>query len=186
MSSFEFVFSLFGLLLGLSLAEVLSGFGKAVKARRRVHIGWLTPLLGLLVMLDLTSFWTSAWQLRDALPVKYIILMLMLLLTGIYYLAATLVFPENPDERPDYDAHFWENKNLVLGAMLVCNLPNYIIDYSVGRAYLSVPIMMMISTLFLSLLAVGLFLKGRVANIVLLAVLVALYPFAAIYGYNID
>lgn len=95
MSQFEFVFSLFGLLLGLSLAEVLSGFGKAVKARRRLRIGWLTPLLGVLVMLDLTSFWTTAWAARDLLPVNYLTLMLLLAFTGLYYLVATLVFPED-------------------------------------------------------------------------------------------
>ena len=68
MSQFEFVFSLFGLLLGLSIAEVMSGFGKAVKARSRLRIGWLTPLLGVLVMLDLTSFWTIAWSMRELVP----------------------------------------------------------------------------------------------------------------------
>jgi len=183
MSSFEFVFSLFGLLLGLSLAEVLSGFGKAVKARRRVHIGWLTPLLGLLVMLDLTSFWTSAWQMRDALPVKYLILMLMLLFTGIYYLAATLVFPENPDERPDFDAHFWENKKLVFGAMIICNIPSYVIDYGIGSAFLADAFMVVIAIIFMALLIAGLFLRGRAANLILLAFLVALYPINSIYGF---
>ena len=43
MSNFEFVFSLFGLLLGLALAEVLGGFGTAIQHRRKVKIGWLTP-----------------------------------------------------------------------------------------------------------------------------------------------
>ena len=33
MSTFEFVFSLFGLLLGLSLAEVLGGFARAARGR---------------------------------------------------------------------------------------------------------------------------------------------------------
>jgi len=36
MDAFNFVFSLFGLLLGLALAEVLGGFGTALDARREV------------------------------------------------------------------------------------------------------------------------------------------------------
>lgn len=61
MSNFDFVFTLFGLLLGLSLAEVLGGFGRALQKRRKVRIGWLTPLLGLVVLLDVSSFWLVAW-----------------------------------------------------------------------------------------------------------------------------
>ena len=49
MDRFEFVFSLIGLLLGLSLVEVLSGLVKARKVRSTIRIGWLTPMLGILV-----------------------------------------------------------------------------------------------------------------------------------------
>ena len=80
MSQFEFIFSLYSLLLGLSLVELLSGLGKTVKARLHVdeeakagyRVGWLTPLLGLFVMLDLLSFWGAAWAVRDIIaePLK--------------------------------------------------------------------------------------------------------------------
>ena len=148
MSDFEFVFSLFGLLLGLSLAEVLSGFGKALKARRRVRIGWLTPMLGLLVMLDLTSFWLAAWLMRDVLPVKYLVLMLLLIFTGLYYLAATMVFPAEPDECPDFDVHFWDNKRLIVAAVFVLNLPNYVIDWFRGGVFIDDMFQGLISTAF--------------------------------------
>src|SRR5688500_14878840 len=98
MTSFEFVFSLFGLMLGLSLAEILGGLTRTVQSRaaatakKRRRIGWLTPLLGLFVMLDLTSFWTVAWTLRDSIPAHYSSLVIGLAITGIYYLAASLVF----------------------------------------------------------------------------------------------
>jgi hypothetical protein len=114
---FEFLFSLFGLVLGLSLAETLQGFSKAVKARARVKIGWLTPLLGLVVMLDILSFWGLAWGLREKLSVSSLNLMGMLIFSSIYYLAASLVFPEDPDRCMDYDQHYRSNKRFVLGAV---------------------------------------------------------------------
>lgn len=46
MDRFEYVFSLIGLLPGLSLVEVIGGLVKARKARTRVKIGWLTRYLG--------------------------------------------------------------------------------------------------------------------------------------------
>jgi hypothetical protein len=51
--------------------------------------------------------------MRDALHAKYFILMLLLMFTGLYYLAATLVFPAEPDKTSDFDVHFWGNKRLM-------------------------------------------------------------------------
>lgn len=59
---FSFAFSLFGLLLGLSLAAVLTGFARALRMRPRIKMGLLSPLLGLFVILDVTSFWNGAWR----------------------------------------------------------------------------------------------------------------------------
>lgn len=59
MTGFDLVFAVYGLLLGLAVAEVLGGFARALKLKRAtkaVRIGWLTPLLGTLVIFDLTSF----------------------------------------------------------------------------------------------------------------------------------
>jgi len=175
-SSFELIFSLFGLLLGLSLAEVLGGFGKAVKARARVRIGWLTPLLGLLVMLDLTSFWITAWTARETTPVNYLTLMLLLIFTGLYYLAAVLVFPEDPDRVPDFDDHYWANKKFVIGAVFALNIPNYAYEWTVGASYLANWIGLAIMASFLLLLAFAWAARTRRPSVVLLAVLVFLYP----------
>ena len=60
MSDFEFFFSFYGLLLGLSVAEVAQEFSRTLRSRRRIRIGWLTPLLGVVVMLDISSFWVLA------------------------------------------------------------------------------------------------------------------------------
>src|SRR4051794_2710166 len=88
MTPFEFVFSLFALLLGLSLAEVLGGLARTLKQRRQVRLGLLTPLLGLLVMLDLTSSWALAYSLRDSIPANFLTLVIGLFVTGLYFLAA--------------------------------------------------------------------------------------------------
>ena len=121
MSIFEFVFSLFGLVLGLSLAEVLAGFARTVQQRARTRMGWLTPLLGLLLIIDLVSFWTGAWRERDALSVALEPLLFATLIAGIYYVAATLVFPSDHEAWPDLDAYFMDHKQMVVGAVIGCN-----------------------------------------------------------------
>ena len=132
MSEFEFIFALFGLLLGLSIAELLAGLARAIEARLQpgaaIRIGWLTPLLGVFVMLDLLSFWISAWVTRDIVAVSGRALLAISFFAGAYYLAARLVFPRDPDATPDFDAHFFRVRRIVLGAMfvlLLCQLGWY-------------------------------------------------------------
>jgi hypothetical protein len=181
-SDFEFVFSLFGLLLGLSLVEVLSGFGKALKARKSLRIGWLTPLLAVLVMLDLTSFWTAAWALRDNLPVKFLILMLLLLFTGAYYLVSTLVFPDDPHSEADYDQHYWKNKQIIAASVFALNLPNYTIDWMRGGIFVDDRFGIIVATAFMIALLALCFARGRTANLILLVLLIAAYPVSGVQG----
>lgn len=129
MSAFEMMFTLLGLLLGLAIAEILAGLSRAVRLRRTakpVRIGWLTPLLGLFVMLDLTRFWLEAWSVRDQLLVDYPSLVGILVIVGIYYLAATLIFPDDPEEWPDYDAWYDGQNRIVLGGMVVANIAAFL------------------------------------------------------------
>ena len=129
MSGFEMVFALFGLLLGLAIAEVLAGFAQAWKARLRaetkgiapVRVGWLVPLLGLLVITDQTAFWLHAYALREAIPLNFLSLLLVLAIIGGYYLLATFVFPDEPDSWPDFDDYYLRINRIVIGGIVAIN-----------------------------------------------------------------
>ena len=132
MSDFEFIFALFGLLLGLSLAEVLGGLARAIENRLRpsspARIGLLTPLLGAFVILDLLSFWQAAWVVRETVGVSGKTLMAVTAFASSYYFAAHLVFPRNADTHVDFDAHFFRVRRIVIGillALLLCQLGWY-------------------------------------------------------------
>jgi hypothetical protein len=122
MSHFEFIFSLFGLLLGLSLAEVLGGAVRTLKARRGIRVGVLTPLLGLFVMLNLLSFWMAAWKAKELIPVAYPALLIGLAITSLYYVGASLTFPDRPAGWPNFDDYYFAHRRQVLGSIWLCNL----------------------------------------------------------------
>ncbi|MES2988239.1 MAG: hypothetical protein V4808_10065 [Pseudomonadota bacterium] len=122
MTSFEFAFSLFGLLLGLSLASVLGGFARVLRARHKMRLGWATPLLGVLLIIDLVTFWSNAWDMRDAIPPSFAALLYGTTIASVYYLAAELVFPDELEEWPDLDAYFMRHKGQVLIGVMVANL----------------------------------------------------------------
>lgn len=123
MSDFEFIFALFGLLLGLSLAEVLGGLARVIEARTRpgatLKLGWLTPLMAVFVLLDLLSFWAAAWTVRDTALVSGHSLLAITAFAGAYYLAAALTFPRDLGGNEDLDTHFFRMRRIVIGTMLV-------------------------------------------------------------------
>ena len=121
MSAFDFAFTLFGLLLGLSLAELFGGFARALRARRRIRIGWLSPLLALLMIIDLISFWGGAWNDRASITVTFPTLLFGAAIAGLYYMAAALVFPDDIDSGSDLDDYFMTQKLWVVLAIQVSN-----------------------------------------------------------------
>jgi hypothetical protein len=183
MTNFEFVFSLFGLLLGLGLAEVLGGFGTAIQSRKKVKIGWLTPLLGLLVALDLTSFWMVAWSVRDMVPAHYFSLLCGLLIMGLYYLIANITFPNDIDEWPHYDAYYFEHRKWVLGGMVLCNLLAIGSLAALGAQPFEGAANRWSLLIFIPSLAAAMFVPGKRINLVLLLLLVVQYPLVAVISF---
>ena len=183
MSDFELVFSLFGLLLGLALAEVLGGFVTAIQHRHTVRIGWLTPLLGLLVALDLTSFWMVAWSARNLAPAHYVSLLGGLILFGLYYLIARISFPDDPDAWPDYDTYYFGHRRWVLGGILLCNFIAVGTLTALGAQPLEGAANRWSLIVFIPALAAAIFVKDKRANAALLLLLIVQYPLVSALGF---
>ena len=109
-------------MLSLSLAELFGGFARALRVRDRIRIGWLCPLLALLMVVDLVSFWVNSWGERADIPLTFPTLLFGAGIAGIYYIAAALVFPEHMNEWDDLDPHFCRQKVWVVLAVQVSNL----------------------------------------------------------------
>lgn len=105
------IYSLFGLVVGLGIAEILKGFAEAWRTvsgvgrvREHVRIGWLVPLLGTLVIMDQTQFYITAYVMRDAIPFTYFSLLSVLAVIGTYFICSTFIFPDDPGHWSDFDA----------------------------------------------------------------------------------
>jgi hypothetical protein len=122
MSEFEFLFSFFGVLLGLTVAELTVKFADAIDAHARRPIGLLTPLLALFVLIDITTFWLYCWSLRDWLHLSWSTIFTALAMAVTYFLAASLVFPRSEGTWQSLDAHYWTRKRFVLSGVLAVNL----------------------------------------------------------------
>lgn len=120
MSDFEFLFSVFGLLIGLTFIEIAIKFADAIDAHSRRPVGVLTPLLALFVLVDVAGYWLFSWSIRGLLHVRWRTVFVGLAVALIYYLAASMVFPRS--ERGPWknlDDHYWARKRAVIGGILV-------------------------------------------------------------------
>lgn len=182
MDGFNFAFSLFALLLGLSLAEVLTGFARALKRRRVVHLGWLTPLLAFFVMLDLTSFWEFGWSYRKFVTPGYGYLVIGLFVSGLYYLVASIIFPSEFGDRADFDAHYMQHRRQMLGAVMLCDVIE-VAPVMITR-FNDVPTRVWFeNALQFGALLTCIATRSKRANIVALALLIALYLYSAVMTF---
>jgi len=177
MSVFEYVFSLYSLLLGLALAHLLSGLAKVVEARGKVRLGWPTALLALVMMSSLTIFWEIAWRARDAVPDNSAALFASLIICSLLYFATVLVLPSDAIRRGGLDEHFFSEKGKVLGCLLLANVLAYGSRYALmgweSFAYFSWADWVELG-LFFAACAGGIFVNSRKPIIGILALLVFL------------
>lgn len=143
MSPFEYLFNLFSLLLGFILVEVLKGLARTLRVRlpsgpgvkADIHVGSLTPMLAVFTMLNVLNWWGSAYAYRHELPLGYDTQTIALILCSFYYLAASMIFPDEPRAWPDIDDWFWLHRRPVLGCILAANVPWFPISIIGDRAY---------------------------------------------------
>ncbi len=195
MSDFELMLQVFALLLGLAMAELLSGLARcwriqagAVRTKSDlVRLGTLTPLFGLLVLFDLTRFWVTMYALRNYLSFDYGSLLAMLVIVGGYFVISTFVFPDEPNDWPDFDDYFLHANRTVVGGMILVNvviIASAAILLERGASYAEAPIAhswLSLGAAFIYVpgLVVLWFAKTKQSNLVLLILLNMLLLIAA-------
>lgn len=186
MEDFELFLSFYGLLLGLSVAEVTHGLAGAVSARRKRKVGLLTPLLALFLLLDITALWILGWANREHVVISWAMMFGGLVVAVTYYLAASLVFPREPDDWPSLDDHYWAQKRYVFGGIAVANL--VVIGFTVYASPLAWgdPVFAAWQAGYFVPLFALLFSRRRTVDLALLAYMFAFFALNAINIYSSD
>jgi hypothetical protein len=197
MTGIDLIFQLFALLLGFSVAELLAGLARSWRIRTgatrtetaKIRIGWLVPLLALLVLVDQTHFWITAYELRQYFEFDYASLLSILTIVGGYYVISTFVFPDDPEHWPDFDEYYLKTNRTVLAGMIAINFVTFgyaaITALGFGLDIGSAPVMrnwmtIVPALLFFPLLVLLWFVSSRRANLVLLIIMNGLLLMGAI------
>ncbi len=122
MDQFSLFFAFYSLILGLAIAEILSGFGRYVRSHATHKVGAQTALLALLAFVSITATWIDAFSTLRAIGLDVDSLWAPILTATLYYLGATVIFPSNSADLNHLDDYFAERKRFVIGMLFSCEL----------------------------------------------------------------
>ena len=111
MNLFEFLMILLSLIVGLGLAEILSGVAGHVKRHGMRGFSWAHTVITLTVFIGLLQTFWEAWGLRAEETWSFPAMLLMLGSPICLYLIAHIIFPE-PSEQPNLGDHYMDRAAL--------------------------------------------------------------------------
>lgn len=106
MGLFEFLMVLVSIIIGLGIAEVLTGLARALRSSDSVQHYWVHSILVLAIFIAQLQQWWESWGLRDAPEWNFLALLLMLAGPVCLFLMAHLLFPERL-EGADLRAYYY-------------------------------------------------------------------------------
>ncbi len=119
MNGFDFLFSLYSLLLGFAIAHVVTGFADSWIDRAKTALGASTLLLALLILLRAAEQWTSFWSSRDGLSMSPKLALISLAMALPYIFIGRLTFPRTENTCGRTDDYYLENRSTLMGALLI-------------------------------------------------------------------
>ena len=121
MGPFDYLFTFYGLLLGIAVANVAIGFADMWRDCAKVQVGYCPPLLGIIVMLGGMNVWLTMWHVRQDVGVNA---WQMIAATGVampYVFVSRAMFPGAERETElSLEEHYLRHRILIL---LVLTIP---------------------------------------------------------------
>lgn len=114
MELFEFLMILISIIIGLGVAEVLSGAARLIRARDSVKAYWIHIACQVAIFLAFLQTWWECWSLRD-LPQLTFLQACVLLLNPIFaFMVAYLLYPD-PVPGTDLRAYYYRQSPVLWG-----------------------------------------------------------------------
>lgn len=115
MGSFDYLFSFYGLLLGIAVANVAIGFADMWRDCEKISVGTCPPLVASSVLLGGMNVWMQMWLARPHVAVNGLQMLAAAAISIPYVFVSRAIFPglENAPERSLED-HYLKHRRLIL------------------------------------------------------------------------
>lgn len=104
------------------MTSIAAGASDVLRERKRIKVGWLTPLLVIFLIVDLTSFWILSYRGMQDILVGFPSMICAVAMALTYFFAATLAFPKRTEEWDSLDAYYMQHYRWVIGGVLLANI----------------------------------------------------------------
>jgi hypothetical protein len=111
---FEFLMVLESIIIGLGLAEILTGLGQLLRARRTARVSAVHTAVVGLILVSLLQHWWDTWGLRAIDRWSFPGLLLFLAGPIILFLLAYLALPQTV-RNTDLEDYYYEHKSIIWG-----------------------------------------------------------------------
>ncbi len=133
MAEFNHLAVLISIVLGLGIAQLLSGFGRQLEQRQtfrayRPSVIWATALLAIHV-----QSWWAMFGMRDHEAWTFVQFALVLLQPIILYLLTTLVIPSQTAPEQDLKRNYWAQRKWFFGMLAALLVVSVMKDVALDR-----------------------------------------------------
>jgi hypothetical protein len=113
--SFDYLFSFYGLLLGIAVANVAIGFADMWRDCERIEVGTCPPLVASSVLLGGMNVWMQMWLARPFATVNGVQMLAAAAISLPYVFVSRAIFPglENQPER-SLEEHYLKHRKIIL------------------------------------------------------------------------
>jgi len=138
MDEFNYLSVLVSIVLGLGIAQLLTGVGRLLQNRARIRLYWPVIACVATMLLVHIQLWWSMFELRDHAGWTFLDFVAVLSLPIVLYLMSALVLPDFGDSQPDdLRAHYYANCRWYYGLGVLLVLLTFarelVLDGSVDR-----------------------------------------------------
>lgn len=121
MDPFEFFMIVYGLLLGLAVAELFGGLARIVQERTRPRIGIMVPMLAVILLIELVATFIDAWRNLQGVSIELHQLAIPTVVALAYFSLAAILVPRHFQDWPSLDGYFDHRRRWIIGLFLVAN-----------------------------------------------------------------
>lgn len=168
MSEFEYVAVLVSLVLGLGIANVLTGIGRMINLRNDFEIDIVHLLWSLALFVVMVLNWWVFFQNREWTDWTFEYFLSIIIWAVTFYLMSVLLFPTDRTGDQDYGKIFLRNRAWFLALFIASNLMDIVVTALRSQLF-DPPVYLPFVLHFVALGAVGLLVSARTYHIVFAA-----------------
>jgi hypothetical protein len=119
---FDYLFSFYGLLLGIAVANVAIGFADMWRDWEKIAVGTCPPLVASSVLLGGMNIWLEMWHTRPYVTVNGPQMLVAAAISLPYVFVSRAIFPGAEEQEHSLEDHYLKHRILILAllAMPIC------------------------------------------------------------------